>query len=65
MSSKKPLQNGKTMEQGLSFLVLITLLMVTMFVIESPILFLTIFFGGVTYLLLRGKNKGWAWPKRP
>jgi len=53
------------MEQGLSFLVLITLLMVAMFVIESPILFLTIFFGGATYLLLRGKNKGWAWPKRP
>jgi threonine/homoserine/homoserine lactone efflux protein len=55
----------KIMEQGLSFLVLITLLMVTLFVIKSPMLFLTIFFGGATYLLLRGKNKGWAWPKRP
>jgi threonine/homoserine/homoserine lactone efflux protein len=55
----------KIMEQFLSFLVLITLLMVTLFVIKSPILFLTIFFGGATYLLLRGKNKGWAWPHRP
>lgn len=53
------------MEQGFSFMVLITLLMTTMFVIKSPILFLTIFFGGTTYLLLRGKKKGWAWPKRP
>jgi hypothetical protein len=55
----------KIMEQFLSFLVLITLLMVTLFVVKSPILFLTIFFGGSTYLLLRGKNKGWAWPHRP
>jgi hypothetical protein len=53
------------MEQGLSFLTLITLLMVGMFVFESPILFLIIFFGGGTYLGIRGKFKGWAWPKRP
>jgi hypothetical protein len=53
------------MEQFLSFMVLIALLMGTLFVIKSPILFLTIFFGGASYLLLRGKNKGWAWPKRP
>jgi threonine/homoserine/homoserine lactone efflux protein len=51
------------MEQGLSFLVLIALLMITLFVIKSPILFLTIFLGGATYLVLRGKKKGWSWKR--
>ena len=64
MSSKKPLQNGN-MEQFLSFMVFLSLLMVAMFVFYSPSLYLLIFLGGVTYLMLRGKKKGWAWPKRP
>lgn len=53
------------MEQFLSFMVFLSLLMVAMFVFYSPLLYLLIFFGGVTYLMLRGKKKGWAWPHRP
>lgn len=53
------------MEQGLSFLTFITLLMVVMFVLESPILFLVIFFGGGTYLGMKSRSKGWEWPRRP
>jgi len=53
------------MEQFLSFMVFLSLLMVAMFVFYSPSLYLLIFLGGVTYLMLRGKKKGWAWPKRP
>jgi hypothetical protein len=53
------------MEQFLSFIVVIALLMVTMFVLNSPTLFLVSFFGGVTYLILRGRKQGWVWPRRP
>ena len=53
------------MEQGLSFIAVVALCSVAMFVFYSPALYLVTFFGGATYLLLRGKNKGWAWPKRP
>lgn len=53
------------MEQFLSFMVFVSLLMVAMFVFYSPSLYMLVFFGGVTYLMLRGKKKGWAWPKRP
>lgn len=52
------------MEQFLSFMGLITLLIIFM-ITESPILFLITFFGGCTYILIRGKKKGWSWPKRP
>lgn len=53
------------MEQGLSFIVLITLLMILLFVVQSPIGFLIVFFGGCTYLLIRGKKMDWKWPHRP
>jgi hypothetical protein len=52
------------MEQALSFIVLITLLVIIIS-IKSPILFLITFFGGSTYLLIRGKKQGWKWPNRP
>lgn len=52
------------MEQALSFITLITLLIILL-ITESPILFLITFFGGCTYILIRGKKKGWSWPKRP
>jgi len=53
------------MEQGLTFLTLILLLTTMLFVIKSPVMFLITFAVGCTYLLLRGKKQGWAWPKRP
>jgi cbb3-type cytochrome oxidase subunit 3 len=49
------------MEQGLSFIGLIALLMVLLFVIESPTLFLFTFLVGSTYLIFRSKKKGWNW----
>lgn len=49
------------MEQGLSFIGLITLLMVSLFVIESPTVFLFTFLVGSIYLIFRSKKKGWNW----
>lgn len=51
------------MEQGLSFIVVIVLCVITMFVFNSPLLFLVTFFGGSSYLVLRGKKMGWRLPK--
>jgi len=63
MSLKKKHLSGN-MEQGLSFIAVITLCMVGV-VINSPIWFLVTFFGGVIYLTIRGKKQRWVWPKRP
>jgi hypothetical protein len=52
------------MEQGLSFLVLIVLLMISLFVIESSVMFLVVFLVGGTYLGMRGRNKNWNWKNR-
>lgn len=51
------------MEQGLSFIAVIVLCTVAMFVFNSPILFLAAFIGGCAYLVLRGRKKGWKLPK--
>ena len=51
------------MEQGLSFIAVVALCSVAMFVFYSPALYLVTFFGGTTYLVLRGKKKGWKLPK--
>jgi hypothetical protein len=49
------------MEQGLSFIVVITLCSLAMILSDSPLIFLTSFIGGSTYLLIRSKRKGWNW----
>jgi hypothetical protein len=51
------------MEQGLSFIAVIILCMVAMFVFNSPLMFLALFIGGSTYLLIRGRKKGWDWKR--
>ena len=51
------------MEQGLSFIAVIILCMVAMFVFNSPLMFLALFIGGSTYLVIRGRKKGWRLPK--
>jgi hypothetical protein len=51
------------MEQGLSFIAVIVLCTISMFVFNSPLMFLTSFFGGSTYLVIRGRKKGWRLPK--
>jgi len=53
------------MEQLLSFLLLIGLLMVILFIIQSPLLFLATFFTGAGWVAVRGSKKGWTWPNRP
>jgi hypothetical protein len=52
------------MEQGLSFIVVIVLCMISMFVFDSPLMFLTFFIGGCSYLVIKGRKGGWSW-KRP
>ena len=49
------------MEQGLSFIAVIILCMIAMFVFNSPLMFLTFFFGGCGYLVIMGRKKGWSW----
>jgi hypothetical protein len=49
------------MEQGLSFIALIVLCTIAMFVFNSPLMFLTFFIGGCVYLVIRSKKKGWSW----
>jgi hypothetical protein len=49
------------MEQGLSFIAVIVLCTIAMFVFNSPLMFLTSFFGGSSYLVIRGRKKGWSW----
>jgi hypothetical protein len=64
MSLRKKLLSGKyKMEQGLSFIAVIVLCTIAMFVFNSPLMFLTSFVGGSTYLVIRGRKKGWRLPK--
>ena len=66
MSLKKKLLSGKyKMEQGLTFIAVIVLCTIAMFVFNSPLMFLTSFIGGSSYLVIRGRKKGWKWPHRP
>ena len=51
------------MEQGLSFIVVVILCNIAMFVFNSPFMFLTFFMVGCSYLVLRGRKKGWKLPK--
>jgi hypothetical protein len=50
------------MEQGLSFMLVIAICMIGI-VINSPIWFLGAFVIGCTYLVIRGKKKGWTWKR--
>ena len=52
------------MEQGLSFMAVIGLCMIGVWM-DSSLWVLVSFTLGSTYLLIRGKRKGWKWPKRP
>jgi hypothetical protein len=52
------------MEQALSFIVLLALLMITLFVLKSSIIFLITFLIGCSYLLIRGKHKNWNWNRK-
>ena len=66
MSLRKKHLSGKyKMEQGLSFIAVIVLCTIAMFVFNSPLMFLTSFIGGSSYLVIRGRKKGWMWPHRP
>jgi hypothetical protein len=49
------------MEQGLSFLGVITLCTISLLWLNSQPLFLGTFIIGGIYLVLRGKRKGWSW----
>jgi len=51
------------MEQGLSFIAVIILCMVAMFVFNSPLMFLSLFIGGSSYLVIKGIKKGWNWKR--
>ena len=62
MSLKKKHLSGN-MEQGLSFIVVVALCNIAMFVFNSPIMFLTFFMAGGCYLVIRGRKKGWKLPK--
>ena len=62
MSLKKKHLSGN-MEQGLSFIAVIVLCTIAMFVFNSPLMFLISFIGGSTYLVIRGRKKGWRLPK--
>jgi hypothetical protein len=48
------------MEQSLSFIALIVICSI-MVALNLPIAFLITFFGGGTYLGIRGRRKGWNW----
>jgi hypothetical protein len=50
------------MEQGLSFIAVIAICMIGI-VLDSPIGFLSAFVIGCTYLVIRGKKKGWSWKR--
>ena len=62
MSLKRNQLSGN-MEQGLSFIAVVTLCTVAMFIFNSPLLFIITFFSGSTYLVIRGKKMGWKLPK--
>ena len=61
MSLKKKHLSGN-MEQGLSFIAVIALCMIGV-IINSPMWVLVVFPIGGTYLLIRGKKKGWNWKR--
>ena len=61
MSLKKRLLSGN-MEQGLSFISVVSISMIGI-AIDSPIWFLSSFVIGCTYLVIRGKKKGWRWER--
>ena len=61
MSLRKKHQSGN-MEQGLSFIAVISICMIGI-AINSPIWFLSAFVIGCTYLVIRGKKKGWSWKR--
>ena len=52
------------MEQGLSFMAVIGLCMIGIGMDSSELVSVAFTFGSL-YLLVRGKRKGWKWPKRP
>ena len=52
------------MEQGWSFMAVIGLCMIGVWM-DSSLFVLGVFTLGSIYLLVRGKRKGWKWPKRP
>ena len=60
MSLRKKHLSGN-MEQGLSFIAVIVICTIAMFVFNSPLMFLASFIGGSTYLVIRGRKKGWSW----
>jgi hypothetical protein len=60
---KKHLSGKNKMEQGLSFIAVIVLCTIAMFVFNSPLMFLTSFIGGGTYLVIMGKRKNWNWKR--
>jgi hypothetical protein len=53
----------KEMEQGLSFIGVITLCSLALFLLKSTIVFGIVFVVGGTYLGLRGRRKGWSWKR--
>jgi hypothetical protein len=61
MSLRKKHRSGN-MEQGLSFIAVISICMIGI-AINSPIWFLSAFVIGCTYLVIRGKKKGWSWKR--
>lgn len=61
MSLKKRHLSGN-MEQGLSFIAVVSISMIGI-AIDSPIWFLSAFVIGCTYLVIRGKKKGWRWER--
>lgn len=50
------------MEQGLSFIGVLILIMVGVW-LGSPLWVLSTFLIGCTYLLWRGKREGWKWKR--
>lgn len=61
MSSKRNQQHGN-MEQGLSFIAVVSISMIGI-IIDSPIWFLSSFVIGCAYLIIRGQKKGWNWKR--
>jgi hypothetical protein len=60
----KDIKTTIKMEQGWSFMAVIALCMIGVWM-NSPMWVLVTFTMGSTYLVIRGKRKGWKWPKRP
>lgn len=52
----------KNMEQLITFITVVTLTSVSVIVFANPMLFLISFVGGLGYMVLRGKQKGWSLP---